>query len=87
MNVTKTWIALAAFVVGCGAGGAASQLVIPSARAGTNPTRWEYTCIRAHDPMVGETDALAAWNRAGAQGWEFTVLLRDEDACFKRILP
>jgi len=85
MTVTKTGLAFVAFVVGCGAGGAASQVLIPSARAGTNPTRWEYMCI--HDPDLGETDTVAAWNRAGTQGWELGLLRRDGDGCFKRQLP
>jgi hypothetical protein len=63
MHLTKTGIALAAFLAGCGASAAASQLVIPSARAGATPARWEYFCINGND-VKGE------WNRAGAEGWE-----------------
>ena len=80
MNVTKTGIALVAFVVGCGAGGAASQLVIPSARAGTTPTRWEYLCI---------TTGLNTerYNEAGDKGWEMAATPSFGAACFKRPLP
>jgi hypothetical protein len=64
MNWTKIGFALIAFVVGCGVGGFASQHAIPSARAGTRPTRWEYFFIG--DPETNEM------NKAGAEGWELT---------------
>jgi hypothetical protein len=65
MNVTKTGIALVAFVFGCALSCVAQQLIIPAARAGTSPTRWEYLLIRG-------TDA-EKFNEAGAQGWELTT--------------
>jgi hypothetical protein len=83
------------FVIGCIAGGAASQMVVPPARAGTAPTRWEYLCSQStHSPV----DAL---NKAGEQGWELVTLFPSTydkkiggnletgtfGYCFKRALP
>jgi hypothetical protein len=43
MNRAKTAFALlVVFFAGCAA---ERLLVVPPARAGTNPPRWEYTCI------------------------------------------
>jgi hypothetical protein len=78
MNLTKTGIVLATFVVGCGAGAFASQLAIPSARAGTSPTRWEYLWIRSPD-----NDEM---NKAGAEGWELATV-SGALYCLKRPLP
>jgi hypothetical protein len=86
------------FVIGCAAGGVASQMVIPPARAGTNPTRWEYLCSNVKQ-NVPETLA-----ESGKQGWEMVSAFpshyeegtggfpRDLKAdaygfCFKRALP
>jgi len=87
MHITKTSIALAAFLAGCGAATVASQLVVPSARAGTNPARWEYTCANAQPEYRSDLDGF---NRAGAQGWELAAGAGQPGArtwCFKRQLP
>ena len=55
------------FLIGCAVGGASSQLVAPPARAGTNPTRWEYRCLDENESM--ETN----YNKLGAQGWEMAT--------------
>jgi hypothetical protein len=55
------------FVIGCATGGIAAQLVVPSARAGTSPTRWEYQCAQVGSAA---TDVTTALNRLGAEGWE-----------------
>jgi hypothetical protein len=63
------------FLIGCATGGVASQFVVPPARAGTNPTRWEYLCKAqvAGNPSATE---FSSWgwttelNRWGAEGWE-----------------
>jgi hypothetical protein len=69
---------------------AARDLVVPPARAGTNPTRWEHRCYIAKwgdwKPYE-DLDRLA--NKAGREGWvmsggpsaEATNLV-----CFKRPL-
>jgi len=77
------------FVLGCAVGGAASQLVVPPARAGTTPIRWEYLCTN------GAT--AEQMNQVGAAGWELVTAVplnpgggwRDADLgfCFKRALP
>ena len=83
------------FVIGCATGGAMSQLAVPPVRAGTNPTRWEYTCTYANE-KINET-----MNASGAQGWELVSVFpqhydheMDGDLksnaygfCFKRALP
>jgi hypothetical protein len=82
------------FVIGCATGGVASQLVVPPARAGANPTRWEHFC--------GEVDPgslTAQLNKMGAEGWELASVAQHHrtwsdgtslDAfmfCSKRALP
>jgi hypothetical protein len=52
------------FVIGCATGGVASQVVIPPARAGTNPTRWEHICVKTN------TKLSEMMTEMGAQGWE-----------------
>jgi hypothetical protein len=59
------------FVIGCVAGGAASQMVVPKARAGTNPPRWEYVCGESENEAI----PLAQLNKAGAEGWELAWML------------
>jgi len=58
------------FLIGCATGGVASQLVVPPARAGTNPTRWEYLCS-----MQEEGNMTAELNHEGAQGWELVSVV------------
>jgi len=88
MHLAKTSIVLASFLVGCAASVVASQLVIPSARAGTNPQRWEYFCMYAVPQAGGRTKSdVEAFNRAGAEGWELAVVATETTWCFKRQLP
>jgi len=88
MKVTRTFVLGAVFLIGCAVGGMSSQFVVPPVRAGTNPTRWEYTCIENLDKFLERSDKL------GAQGWEMvtaTVVPGRTDFyymwCFKRPLP
>jgi hypothetical protein len=94
-----TGVALAlAFGIGCGAGyGAgttASNFVVPPARAGTNPPRWEYTCMvlpaRASGPTPDASE-LANMNKAGGEGWELVTAQGGGSLntvfCYKRPLP
>jgi hypothetical protein len=76
----------AALFAGCAA---EAQYVVPMARAGTTPQRWEYSCIRADD----DDRATRLLNRHGDRGWEL-VAAAGEGAtatgvvwCFKRELP
>jgi hypothetical protein len=71
-------VAFVAFVLGC----VTKAIVVPPARAGTNPTRWEYRCVKAFNP---EEDA----NKLGAEGWELGSAVGVAPAlwCFKRPLP
>jgi hypothetical protein len=55
------------FLIGCAAGGVASQLVVPPIRAGTTPQRSEYLCTQASATTSSLTSHL---NQFGAQGWE-----------------
>ena len=89
-TLKKIGVLALAFVAGCAAQ-LAGQLVVPAARAGTNPTRWEYMCIdgpgSTGNPLTTDMDKL------GAQGWELAagVGRGAEGAvpawCFKRALP
>jgi hypothetical protein len=56
----------AVFVVGCATGSVAGRLVVPSVRAGTSPTHWEYECTTVPE----SEDDTKALNRLGAEGWE-----------------
>ena len=60
--MTKSFPAILV-LVGCVAGAVASQLVVPAARAGTNPTRCEYTCAKGEKI----TEQLFKF---GQEGWE-----------------
>ena len=84
------------FVIGCATGGVASQLVVPPARAGANPTRWEYYCSSAEPGKINDT-----LNKMGAEGWEMSsgfvstfqgrfdkgLVAEAYGFCFKRALP
>jgi hypothetical protein len=70
----------AAFLAGC----VAARAVIPVARAGTTPQRWEYHCeTLGLGTMRGFTETL---NQAGVEGWELAGLTT-QYYCFKRPLP
>lgn len=87
MNLTKISIVFVAFLAGCGASAVASQLAVPSARAGTNPTRWEYLCMVAQPEVTSRTKSdTDAFNRAGGEGWELATT-GGAAWCFKRQLP
>lgn len=85
------WILALGFVIGCAMGGAA-HLVVPPARAGTAPTRWEYQCMETAG--AGMTSTL---NRFGAEGWELASIapagipggyyVNTYTLCTKRALP
>jgi hypothetical protein len=80
MNRAKTaFVLLVVFFAGC----AASRiLVVPPARAGTNPQRWEYACIAGGNaPFVSEVA-----NKFGAEGFEMSGA-SGMTWCFKRPLP
>jgi hypothetical protein len=69
------------FVLGCATGGVASQVVIPSARAGIAPQRWEHFCM--------ENPSAEGLNKAGSEGWELVTVtshpnVADYMFCFKR---
>jgi hypothetical protein len=80
------------FVIGCATGGIAAQLVVPPARAGTSPTRWEYQCARVDTEVA---DVAANLNRLGAEGWELVSVAPATSSrgtygymlCAKRALP
>jgi hypothetical protein len=91
MNRAKTaFVLLVVFFAGCAA---ERILVVPPARAGTNPqARWEYQCERA------AKDITLMANTFGEQGWEMVAATTGEWTegmahgqqmvwCFKRPLP
>jgi hypothetical protein len=84
----KVALLLAVFFLGC----AAERFIVPPARAGTSPQRWEYACQRATEDVTKMANAF------GLQGWELTAAagtawggaLSHEETmlwCFKRPLP
>jgi hypothetical protein len=84
-NSNSLAVLLLGIVVGCAAGATGRGLIVPPARAGTTPQRWEYACAK-----IGSSEqAEMAANALGQQGWELAagggggyVLF-----CFKRPLP
>ena len=72
---------------GCITGAAVSPLVVPQARAGSDPQRWEFRCTSG----VGSADVQIAANSFGKQGWEMAGAAGtprgDSIWCFKRPLP
>jgi hypothetical protein len=85
MTTTRSTVIGTVFLLGCAVGGASSRLAVPQARAGTNPTRWEYHCIQGSEELVGQA------NQMGAQGWEMaaaagagTGYSKELTWCFKR---
>ena len=84
------------FIIGCATGGVASQLVVPQARAGTTPARWEHWC------SSGKGNTKELLRKSGEAGWEMvaafatrvdrssyeTAMEIDDYAfCFKRSIP
>src|SRR5262245_41367257 len=71
-------------VAAFGAGCAASQMAVPSARAQAAAVRWEYLCV---DAYAGVTHSA---NQLGKAGWEMAAAAGTSDHmmwCFKRPLP
>ena len=63
----RVWWGIAifiAFFVGCGASSVVQQLIVPPARADTNPIRWEYHCVKAFHMEAEELTTL--FNQFGA---------------------
>ncbi len=84
--MTKTAMLGVGLCLGFGMGCAASHWLIPPARAGTNPPRFEYTCIWHLDTGKGSIEEL---NHAGAEGWEMVAAVEKPAGdlwCFKRPL-
>jgi hypothetical protein len=84
MNRAKTAFALlVVFFAGCAA---ERLLVVPPARAGTSPQRWEYQCPEVSFHEKVEETAV----RMGKEGWELAAA-QDVHGwvvwCFKRPLP
>lgn len=82
----KTIIAMAliiAFLLGCAASRLAGDFTVPPARAGTDTTKWEYTCFKA---PRSTSDIEKRSDKLGAEGWEMAAGNRMV-YCFKRALP
>jgi hypothetical protein len=67
MTTTRSAVIGMVFLLGCAVGGASSRLAVPQARAGANPTRWEYHCIDGTAELVPNS------NKMGEQGWEMVA--------------
>jgi hypothetical protein len=74
-----------AFLVGCITAHVASDLVVPPARAGTSPQKWEYMCVR--DTDLERIQSIA--NKAGGEGWKMASAAGGVVMiwCFERPLP
>ena len=69
------------FLVGCAAGGVASQLATPAARADAGGPEWEYLCFT---PSSHEDTATKEFSDGGRDGWELVGFRGDDYACMKR---
>jgi hypothetical protein len=86
-QVNKVTLLLGVFFLGC----AAERLIVPPARAGTTPQRWEYAC----KDESGDKDVTKMANAFAQQGWELVGAGTrrgigngdDPTWCFKRSLP
>lgn len=79
-----------ALLAGCIIGATASRLVVPPVRAGTNPQKWQYSCVEITFEEAERVTKVA--NRYGAAGWEMAMVAghgasRNDVWCFKRRLP
>jgi hypothetical protein len=86
-----------AFLVGCVATMAARDFVVPPARAGTDPMKWEGMCAFWSDVGIenpSEHASAKGWNSKlaefGGQGWEPFAVEWEHGSmvsvCFKRPL-
>ena len=80
----KFVLVLGVFFLGCAA---ERLMVVPPARAGTSPTRWEYACKTGYE----NEDVAAMANKFGPEGWELAGVGPAHGPgsvwCFKRPLP
>jgi hypothetical protein len=83
MNRAKTAFAL--LLVFCAGCAAERLLVVPPARAGTSPQRWEYACGK-NGTFDEPQDLVKTANNFGAEGWEL-IGFTGAWYCFKRPLP
>ena len=89
MNKTVLILSLTvALLIGCLVGGVGAQLVVPPARAGTSPVKWEYACYQMGHFHSGKDVANIA-NQYGAAGFEMVGAGQPNTSiwCFKRQLP
>jgi len=80
---------LIAFLIGCGTSTAVQQLLVPPARAQTNPQRFEYHCVKIFRMEPEELGPM--FSKLGAEGWELSIPIamvqgQTLGACFKRPL-
>ena len=73
--------------IGCIAATVAQNFVVPPVRAGTNPTKWEATCIEVKGMSVAAAvrDVTAKATQLGSEGWELAIATGNA-ICFKRPL-
>ena len=79
-KLSVSGLIVAAFLVGCATTMVAAPTIVPPARAGTAPVKWEYQCklIQADDKVT-----TAELNKYGAEGWELTVTSRGDNYRFR----
>ena len=84
-KLSVSGLIVAAFLVGCATTMVAAPTIVPPARAGTAPVKWEYQCERMKEDDKTMTEEL---NKYGAEGWELAVTAgsRSSRFCFKRQL-
>jgi hypothetical protein len=83
--MTKPFMVVGVFLVGCAVGGVSSQLAVPkaSAQQAATLTKWEHHCDRAG----GFDEFSTQMQAAGAEGWELVSFANSGSfyaSCFKR---
>ena len=84
-KLSVSGLIVAAFLVGCATTMVAAPTIVPPARAGTAPVKWEYQCKRIMESPEATAEEL---NKYGAEGWELAVTAGSQSLryCLKRQL-
>ena len=82
-KLSVSGLIVAAFLVGCATTMVAAPTIVPPARAGTAPVKWEYHCVYLNDSTLIQT-----LNKYGTEGWELTTSMAraKPQYCLKRQL-
>ncbi len=84
-KVNLSLLLLVVFLLGACAAMVAKEVVVPPARAGTEPQKWEIISIKSSGGLHGKPQREVA-NKYGAKGWELVCVDQYDQFYFKRPL-